>query len=334
MKKQVVIEGIQERPQDYDELKSIIEKIFRDEIYKPLLKMLGHGKLQNVKDPTTDVEAVMHAIRTGSLVFYRGEFTGRLGARITRGIKELGGKWDRKSGTFKLPSSKLTPDLKMAIVASEDRFKRSMAAVESFLLKAVPEQIASKFKIEKFFDSAIMRIDHRIDKSMKGLVVTPELTKEQRNKISEGYTNNLEKYIKDFTEKETLELREKMRKNYLKGQRYEGMVSTIQKSYGVSQRKAEFLARQETSLMMVEFKKVRYQDAGVNKYIWTCVSNNKDKSPQQNTPGNVRYFHAILDGKTFSWNNPPITDAKGSRNNPGGDFGCRCYARPVLEFDE
>ena len=45
----------------------------------------------------------------------------------------------------------------------------------------------------------------------------------------------------------------------------------------------------------------------------------------------VREMHKALAGKVFSWDDPPITNEKGDRNNPGQDYGCRCYARPIVE---
>ena len=188
----------------------------------------------------------------------------------------------------------------------------------------MPANFADNFKIEKFFDTQIFKTDVKINKTLEGITVAPKLTKDERNTIAKAYTKNLDKYIKDFSEKEIVELRSKIEKNVLEGGRYESMVDIIEKSYGVSKRKAKFLARQETGLMMSEFKKVRYLDAGVKEYIWTCAAGSP-KHP-------VRPMHKALDGKKFSWNNPPITDEKGNRNNPGEDFNCRCYAIPVVKF--
>jgi SPP1 gp7 family putative phage head morphogenesis protein len=42
----------------------------------------------------------------------------------------------------------------------------------------------------------------------------------------------------------------------------------------------------------------------------------------------VRKMHRALDGRTFSWNDPPITNPQGEANHPGQDYNCRCV--PVL----
>ena len=42
-------------------------------------------------------------------------------------------------------------------------------------------------------------------------------------------------------------------------------------------------------------------------------------------------MHKDLDGKIFEFANPPITNEKGDRNNPGEDWQCRCEAIPIVE---
>ena len=113
------------------------------------------------------------------------------------------------------------------------------------------------------------------------------------------------------------------------------MVGAHSKSFGVSQRKAKFVGVQETGLLMAKFKEVRYKDAGIKKFIWTCV---------KGTPAHpVRHEHKILDGKIFVWDNPRELGKNGRPNpsglhkpgenkNPGEDYNCRCYAKPIVEF--
>jgi SPP1 gp7 family putative phage head morphogenesis protein len=45
----------------------------------------------------------------------------------------------------------------------------------------------------------------------------------------------------------------------------------------------------------------------------------------------VRDSHKELNGRVFTWDNPPIVDpARGRRAHPGQDYGCRCVAVPVM----
>ena len=159
---------------------------------------------------------------------------------------------------------------------------------------------------------------------LEQLVLQPKMNPEQVTKIAKEYSRNMELYIKDWTEENIIKLREMIMQKTLAGQRYEGIVSSIQETYQVSQSKAKFLARQETNLLATKLKETRYLDAGVDAYKWSCVKGSA-KHP-------VRPMHKKLDGKEFSWNNPPIVDDKGNRKNPGEDYNCRCIAIPIVRF--
>jgi SPP1 gp7 family putative phage head morphogenesis protein len=216
--------------------------------------------------------------------------------------------------------------LKIAIAAADSRMQATIKSIDARLAAIDSFAVQDNFKIAKFFDTTLWKTDQRIKESFKKLVVGPDLTADQRKRLAEAYTENLDKYIKDFTEKQVKELRSQISENVLSGKRYENMEKVIRKSYGVTERKAKFLARQETGIMMAQFKKIRYTDAGIQKYKWRCVVG----SP--NHP--VRKMHERLNGTTQFFSEPPITDNKGNRNNPGEDYNCRCTAIPIVTFSK
>ena len=137
-----------------------------------------------------------------------------------------------------------------------------------------------------------------------------------------------------MTEEEIPKLRKIVQDNAFSGVRRENLVQGFIDSYGVSQSKAKFWARQETNLLMAKYKETKYVEAGVPEYKWACVHMPHQSSPQTiYKPGEVRYSHGILEGKIFSWSNPPITTAPGQKqrmNNPGQDYNCRCFAIPFI----
>lgn len=318
--KTVELPPIKESTEDYERLQEEILKIFREEIYLPMLKEVGRGR-DVLRNSTDDI---LSAIRAGQIAFHYGRFTGKFNAAVSRELKRMGAKWNKKRGSFDINQSDLPIEIINEIRLSEDRFKRVLRKVDDRLSKMLPEEIADKIQMEKFFDTTLWKTDSKIKKTLKGITVSPTLTDSQRERIAKEYAEDVRRYIKDWTEKEIGELRGKIQSGTFGGIRYEEMIKTIQTSYNVSQNKAKFLARQETNLLMSKFKEVRYQDAGIGQYKWCTVAGTKDHP--------VRPMHKALAGKIFSWNNPPVTDDKGSRNNPGQDFGCRCYAKPIVKF--
>lgn len=318
--RKVELPGIPETVADYEEIEAEILDLFRREIYLPLIKLIG----QPAKTLKNSLEDLVSAVSAGRITFYRGHFRGRFSAGLSRELKRLGAEWDRKQGTWKIPLIQLPRDLQTAIGASEDRMKRVNARVISRLEEISPEDLADKFTGQKLFDTVLWKVDKKFEAQVAKIALVPKLTAEARAKIAQEYTQNMRLYIKKWTEEEIVKLRERVEKTATAGNRYESLIGTIQKSYGVSQNKAKFLARQETSLLMAKFKETRYREAGSEEYIWRCVAG----SP--NHP--VRPFHKKLDGTRQRWDSPPIIDKNGNRKHPGEDYGCRCTARPVVKF--
>lgn len=314
------LQHVKESSVEYEEIERIILALFRDEIYLPLLKILGEPK-STLQNATSDL---IGAILSGKIVYSDGHFRGQFNSAVSRELKRIGAEWDRKQGSWKVSLRSLSTDVRSAIDAAQTKFKKAAERLEKHLKNILPEEIAGKLKTEKVFDTTLRRTDGSIQKTVQSITVLPTLTKEARAKLADGYTKDLQRYIADWSKSEILRLRKEVQASVLKGIRYENMVAHIQKSYEVSENKAKFLARQETNLMVSKFKEIRYADAGINQYKWCCVAGSKSHP--------VRPTHKALEGKIFSWDNPPITNDKGGRNNPGQDFGCRCFARPIVKF--
>lgn len=330
MRKPITLTPIKESSEDFEAVERAIKLLFKREIYYPVIKAFGASRtLVNAKDD------LLSAIKYGRIQFYRGTFKGRLNAQISKELKALGARWDRETGTWKLPQASLTSEIRLAIQASESHFQQKLDAIDKKLSAILPGEIADKLKVEHHFDTTLWKVDRDFKKTIRGLTVAPTLTKEQRKRIADEWQNNLKLYIKDWTQKNIVQLRKDMQQSVFTGNRYETAIKTIQKSYGVSADKAKFLARQETGLLMAKFKQVRYQDAGITKFKWTCVTGTSAHP--------VRPSHKICDGKTFSWNDSNELDKNGlvkpggvskpaGGKNPGEDYNCRCYAKPIVEF--
>lgn len=324
--KTIELRPIKESTEDFEAVEKRIKDLFRKLVYLPLLKELGEPR-KSLKNATGDYEALLDALFKGTVTFSRGVFTGRFNAQVSKELKKIGARWDRKTASFRIHQSSLPPELRSAVAASELRFEEKLAGIDRKLGQILPDEIADQFKGSDLFDRTLWRTEKDFQASVKNITVAPQLTPERSKRIADEWQDNMKLWIKDFAEKEIKELRKDMKKSVFTGNRYESAVKTIQKSYGVTERKAKFLARQETSLLMTKFKETRYTDSGVNEYKWGCVAGSKLHP--------VRPAHKSLEGKIFKWDNPPITTAPGEparRNNPGQDYNCRCFARPIVRF--
>lgn len=130
---------------------------------------------------------------------------------------------------------------------------------------------------------------------------------------------------------ETLgEMRQIILGSYIKGSSIRDIQKAIQEQYDTSRRKAQLLARDQVATLNAQLTKMQQQDAGCKKYRW---SDSRD--------GRVRDCHRELNGKVFSWDDPPEMwyETKkgrvytGRRCHPGEDNCCRCVAIPVFDRD-
>jgi SPP1 gp7 family putative phage head morphogenesis protein len=320
MKKIIELKPVRDTPQYWDEIEKKIIELFRKELYIPLLQTLQLPKT-TIKN---SIEDLVSALQSGRITFYRGQFNGRFSAEISKELKRLGARWDRKQGSWKIPQSSLPIEIRAAVSASEVKLQAKIADIDSRLAKILPEEIADRLKVSKQFDTTLWKTERDFQSSVKGIKVTAQLTKGERKKVADEWENNMKLWIQEWTEGEIKKLRKDVQASVFTGNRYDTMVKTIQKSYDVSRNKAKFLARQETNLLMAKFKESRYTSSGITKYRWRTVAGSP-KHP-------VRPMHKRLEGTIQSWDHPPIVNDKGDRKNPGEDYNCRCFARPIVEL--
>lgn len=323
--KLIELKPVKETTESYEAIEARIKKVFQEEVYKPLLKEFYASNLIRNAKPT----GLIQALQMGRVNFNRGTFSGKFTSSVSSDLRSLGAKFERSSGTYKLNQDQLPREVLEAISVSEFRFTQKIGAIDKRLSELVPEELAKRMKLESLFDKTIYRVNENYKASIKGITVAPELTPARRARIAKEWTENMDLWIKEFTEKEIKKLRVSMQKSVLSGDRYGSAVDSIMKSYGVTERKAKFLARQETMLLTTKMTQLRYEDAGIKYYKWKAV------------PGTAlhptREMHKKLSeesdrGKLFRFDQPPVDDTNGSRHNPGENYNCRCSAIPVIRL--
>jgi len=328
--KTIELRPLKDSDKDFEEIERKLRALWKKEIYLPLIKELGE-KSSVLKNSRYDL---LNAIKSGRIEYYRGEFSGRFNATISRELKALGATWDRTFQTFRLPQELLPLDIRNAISASVSHFHAKIAGIDRRLAQILPEEIADKFQIESHLDQTLWKVEKDLNGSLRNITVAPTLERASRRRLAVEWATNMKLWIKSWTTKAITRLRKDIQASVFAGNRNEAAIKIIKDSYGQSINKAKFLARQETRLLLTKYKQTRYEDAGVDEYKWGCA--NRPHQPSNSVPflkGEVRRDHAVLEGKIFRWDNPPITDHEtGARNNPGQDFNCRCFAIPVVRF--
>lgn len=108
---------------------------------------------------------------------------------------------------------------------------------------------------------------------------------------------------------------------YMSGKPTTDIVKEIQRQYGMDERHARLIARDQTAKLNAAITKRQQTDAGVRRYEWSDSGDRR-----------VRSSHRKLNGHIFSWDDPPETDG-GRRCHPGEDYQCRCCPLAVFDID-
>ena len=319
-----------------DSYSAAIEKeivgYFHEAIFGPLLDLVrefgvepdaaDQGKQNAIPTP------LEHALKNGRIWYADGVFSGEMSAATSRELRELGATWNREERTFRLPLEKMPITLRSAVALSQERAVDLTNQV-SEILKVMPVTIAAAptgLDFARSIDRIAADLHLQFDKSVSGLEeieVPVEITPEIRKVITEEFTENLDLYIKSFAEEEIPILRRMVEQNAFAGYRPDRLAEIIEARYGVSKRKANFLASQETSLLVSKYRQQRYQSLGSRAYKWSTSNDQR-----------VRHDHRLLNGKVFFWDQPPVTNLQtGARNNPGEDYNCRCVPLPIIETE-
>lgn len=106
---------------------------------------------------------------------------------------------------------------------------------------------------------------------------------------------------------------------FTSGARHEDVADEIRDRFGVSERRARLIARDQIGKINGQINAARQREIGVRRFTWRTVGDER-----------VRDEHQALNGQVFSYDDPP------EEGLPGEPINCRCSAEPVLDdiFDE
>ena len=112
--------------------------------------------------------------------------------------------------------------------------------------------------------------------------------------------------------------------NVRAGNRSSGMVKALQQQFGVTQRRAKMIARDQVAKVNGDLNKKRQQVAGFDYFQWITSNDERVRDRHEDIAEKVTEYGKGI----YRWDNPPLSD-KGIPIIPGQDYQCRCTARPV-----
>lgn len=315
-------------PALYKPLEEEIAQYFYELIYEPLYEAIdgeiGKGwftrarKITNATKPELE-EYFNQALRTGRIQYAGGQFRGLIDAKISRYLKSLGAHYNADWKSWGLPESDLTANMRVSIGLAQTRYENLSQTIFDKLQEV--EQAAQDINLpmERVFQRIIQRLDVQATDSLRSVLIETKISDGLRDWIAKEYTRNLNYYIKGDVGKAVERIRQRVQENFFKGYRSDVLVKGLIDDFEISERKAKFLAAQETKLLSSTFRVGRFTEAGVEEFQWRTMGDNR-----------VRERHRELNGLIFRYDNPPIIAPDGVRGLPGVAFGCRCIDWPIL----
>ncbi|AZD84999.1 Plasmid-related protein [Pseudomonas chlororaphis subsp. aureofaciens] len=109
------------------------------------------------------------------------------------------------------------------------------------------------------------------------------------------------------------------------GNGLQDVFEALSKQEGITQRRAKFIAEDQTRKVTTAMNSARMQSTGIKQFEW--IHSGGGAEP--------RKLHLDLDGQVFRFDDLPVIDERtGERGLPGQLPNCRCTMRPVLNFGE
>ncbi len=285
-----------------------------DTFFVPLLALVNNTFYYNAKS------VVVNALQSRRITYKNGSFKGKFNISISKELSHFA-TFDSRSKSWKVKHYSLIPStIKAAILVIDS--KNTVMRDDLFSLM---DNLENRFNsnIEPNLGNSIGGTIDSMQKSLtsdlRSIGIIPNITPEMRAKLIADYNKNLSLKIQGWDRYQVERLRNMVLKINETGYNKESIMSLIEREWGISQNRARVIAKQETSLFLSKFRREQNLKAGVTKYKWSTSHDER-----------VRGKHAELDGKVFFYGDPPITDEKGNKHEPGEDYGCRCVAIPVI----
>jgi hypothetical protein len=309
-----------------EELEKQIELFLFNLLFKKIRDILKeYNAFMN--DIANSEEDIIRAIKEGKITYENGRFksnfkNGKFPISISKTLSEMGASYNPNTKSFQINGA-LNKETQEAIKTSiMDNFSFKKKLEEAIAFSGTQVAFEELFKKKAFEDVYANIMKDTITQIKSNSFEIPiSLNPEQEKLVAINYTNNLKLTIKNFTDEETLKLRELVEEYTQAGFRPQALADEIEKRFDVSRSKAKFLADQETRLLTTAYAQAKFTENNIStKFRWGS-SASKVQDP----------FHQEYYNKVFSYDNlPVINEQTGEIGLPGQRYGCKCRIIPII----
>lgn len=291
--------------------------------YKPIFDILKPNSVIN------DNDALFNAIKSGNIYYQNGGFyskSGRFSNTIALQLEKIGAKYSKYGRCYRLAKDKLPQQISWVIETTNAKVFSDVVAIKKTLddFLGVLGDALKGLKLQDVAESMILDIEKRANENMRNNkieVIQPKMTDFIAKQFSEDYTDTIRFDIKNALPEQIVKMREVVGQMAIEGESRITIQKYIENNFVKDQKKAKFLARNESSIAVTEYLKAKYQENGSEEFKWIA-----------NLDERVRDEHKKLNGTIHRYDNPPIIDERtGTRGIPGEFYNCRCTFVPIFK---
>jgi SPP1 gp7 family putative phage head morphogenesis protein len=188
-------------------------------------------------------------------------------------------------------------------------FERARTALHHALNTSALESVAQRYAATT---SAFQRA--QLARQVKAALGIDIVTTDHRvPTMIEHFIGENVSLIKSLGERSLGDVEKIVTRAFTTGARAEDVAGDIADRYGISERHARLIARDQIGSLNGQIAAARQQEIGVTSFVWRDAGDER-----------VRPEHEALNGETFSYDDPP------DEGLPGEPVCCRCYAEPVF----
>lgn len=326
------------RPHYYESVEADLRSFFASAVFFPLQQLLAEATTQAAgvfaSAAPAPSRALVEALRRGTLQYVAGVVTGDFDAKTTAALRSLGAEHDARTGGFRLPDWAAPAWFKAEAAGAQARAANVHAALARELDR-IQERLEAGQLAAPVLDAGapIEAIEDGFETAAGILGISKRIPPAARAAMERRYAEDVRPYVAAATREYIDGVHKAVADNAARGYRYDTIVADLSYFVGVSERKARFLARQETGLFMAGYRRERFTAAGVSRYKWS-TSHDVRVRPYDDEQKRKKYGdHRALDQQIFSYALKAPAQFMSSKKpcNPGEDFLCRCADLAVLE---
>lgn len=283
------------------EMAKYVEDVFET----PIVSLTAPEPMPPEDSPAADI--ILWALLYGGLKWDGRYFTGRFSAKVSRALRLLGAK--PTADGFELEK----PPMALHSVRARAKAKtdEALGALAVFLtaVEAHLDEAHTGIPSAQVYRDLMKELDSQWGEDAQ----PPPITEIEEYQASVNLT------AKEIVRAEVQKAVEQVAKLRQEQATLHEIVEHLHVNTQHAKRRTRMVADNLTAEAVAGYRKRQAIAIRSPGYVWCTRCDSL-----------VRSDHAHLEGRFFSWDEPPVTNtATGSRNHPGEDYNCRCTPKIV-----